>query len=111
MFKAELRDLTSGDVWGRNSYYENESDALAWVNNVKAKLEAKGRTVEVIGPLDLRNDADWVDKNIKEKRKKEFPSVEDMVEALVEAVAENKPQKLNQLQTLRQAVKNKYPKN
>ena len=36
-------------------------------------------------------------------------SIKEVVEALIEAIAENKPQKLNQIQAQRQAIKNKYP--
>ena len=60
--------------------------------------------------INLSLDPVWVEQDISQKREKEYPSINQVVEALIEAIAENRPAKLNQIQALRQAVKNKYPK-
>jgi hypothetical protein len=44
------------------------------------------------------------------RRKKEYPTIQDCIEALVESAAENRPEKLAALQAVREAVKAKYPK-
>lgn len=111
MFKAELKDVSTGEVWGRNSFYSNAQDAQAWIDSVKVKLEAKGKTIEVVGPVDLTQDPVWVLEQVQKNRAKEYPSIAEVVEALIEAVAENRHEKINLLQAKREAVKNKYPKN
>lgn len=45
----------------------------------------------------------------KENRQREYPSLNDMLVALIEE-KEGRPESLNSLMLLRQQVKNKYPK-
>lgn len=53
---------------------------------------------------------DQLNDEIRQKRRAGYPQIEEVVEALVELILENRPQKSNEIQTARMAVKNKYPK-
>lgn len=50
------------------------------------------------------------DQQIDSKRRSEYPSIQDLCVALWELIIENNPTKSSELQTLRIAVKAKYPK-
>lgn len=51
-----------------------------------------------------------LNEEVRQKRRIEYPQVEQVVESLVELIFENRPQKSNEIQAARIAVKNKYPK-
>lgn len=50
------------------------------------------------------------DRTYDQKRREEYPSIEALVVALWEGVVEERMAAVTQLETLRQAVKAKYPK-
>ena len=102
MFKVNIFKTLNGEFIGRE-LFNDDSHALSWISIEKAKT---GLHYELV---DLKQDPEWVEKDIQQKREKEYPSINEVVEALIEAIAENKPQKLNQIQAQRQAIKNKYP--
>ncbi len=85
-------------------------DANKWASDISNHLTKLGVSFSVEGPIDLKQDTAWVEQDAQKKREKEYPSINQVMEALIEAVAENRPQKLNQIQALRQAIKDKYPK-
>jgi hypothetical protein len=59
--------------------------------------------------VDLSLDANYVNEEIREKRKREYPSVESVIEALMEEV-EGRPEKLTEILMDRAEIKLKYPK-
>ena len=59
---------------------------------------------------DLTKDAGWLLSECLRKRKAEYPTVEEIVEALMEKYGENRPEKFAELHAKRMAVKLKYPK-
>ena len=60
--------------------------------------------------IDLSKDEKWVEKDVQEKRKKEYPNETEVIEAIIEHLMEGKPQKLKEIQSKREAIKIKYPK-
>lgn len=58
---------------------------------------------------DLSKNEEYVLSELKEKRRKEYPSVSEVIEALLESITENRPEKLNAIIQKRQEVKTKYP--
>lgn len=84
-----------GTVW--NDLY----DGLVWENT------------DIVKPtkaqLDSISEADIDKSKYKELREKEYPSIQDIVVALIEK-EEGRPEALEALKTLRAAIKIKYPK-
>lgn len=60
--------------------------------------------------IDLSKDIKYLNEQINSKRIAEYPSIDDLVDAIIEAVAEGKPEELQELQKKRKAIKEKYPK-
>ncbi len=51
-----------------------------------------------------------LNEEIKLKRRLEYPKIDEVVESLIELLIEGRPEKSNEIQALRIAIKNKYPK-
>lgn len=64
-------------------------------------------TIEII---DLPQSYDWQLQECYRKRKAEYPTIEELAEALMEKFGENRPEKFEQLQAKRLATKSKFPK-
>lgn len=63
----------------------------------------------IVGPTDLTNDPEYLLQKCLEERRKEYPSINECVEALMESEAGDKT-KLDELKIKRENVKIKYPK-
>ncbi len=89
--------------------FDTEQEAIDWINHHK---ETPGRTpseANYEGPINLLEDASWVREEIRAKRKNEYPTETEVIEALLESITENKPGKLNAIIQKRQEIKEKYP--
>lgn len=53
---------------------------------------------------------DQLNEEIKYKRRMEYPRIDEVVESLIELLIEGRPEKSNEIQAARIAIKNKYPK-
>lgn len=103
MFRVNIFKSINGEFIGRE-LFKDSTHASNWIIDEAVKT---GFYYEIV---DLENDSGWVEEDIKQKRKKEYPSVEEIAEAVMEHLMENKSQKLQELQTQREAIKLKYPK-
>ena len=75
--------------------YDNDYDKIIWTTTPISKTEIQTKVNE----LQAKYDA----KEYQRKRKAEYPTIEECVHAILDDNLEN-------LQALRQAVKEKYPK-
>lgn len=100
MYKINIYDK---NVFLKSEIFVNQDHAISWSNEQKEKT---GYDYEIV---DLSLDVEWVREDIRKKRAKEYPKINDLVEAIVEHIKENRPEKLNQLQAERIAIKAKYP--
>ena len=82
-----------------------------WIADISNHLNKLEIPFTVEGPFDLNQDTDWIKKDAQRKREKEYPSINQVVEALIEHIKENRPEKLNEIHALRMNVKSKYPIN
>lgn len=94
-----------GEFW----HYEFEgpnaqSDAEALIISQSAK-PGRGNAI-IITP---ETDASWREEIVKSKRRAEYPTELEVIEALMEE-AEGRPEKLTELMMKRNEVKLKYPK-
>lgn len=64
-------------------------------------------TIEI---LDLDNDYDYQLELCYQNRRKEYPTTEELLEAIMEKFGENRPEKFNELHSKRMTVKSKFPK-
>ena len=128
MFKVNISNTSQNLSW--SAQFPTELAAQEWLQKQIGKphrlperqvpsdeVNENGEPILITLPqeftseiINLSLDPAWVEQDISQKREKEYPSINQVVEALIEAIAENRPAKLNQIQALRQAVKNKYPK-
>jgi len=74
------------------------NDVIEWLDTEQTQPSKSEIDAEVI-----RLQAEYDAKEYQRKRKAEYPSIEDCIHAILDDDLEN-------LQALRQAVKNKYPK-
>ena len=94
-----------GEFWNYEFEGPNaQSDANALIASQSAK-PGRGQAV-IIRPED---DANWRDDIIKEKRRNEYPTDLEVIEALIEE-AEGRPEKLTEVMMKRNEIKLKYPK-
>lgn len=78
------------------------------VNGISVELtkkEAEERMIEENFNLESREEGAWL-----EGRKREYPSISDLVVALWEKSSSGDAEQFNNLEELRQEVKLKYPK-
>jgi hypothetical protein len=64
-------------------------------------------TIEIV---DLDQDSSYQADLVRQKRAAEYPTIIECIEALLESLTENRPEKLEEIKTRRAAVKAKYPK-
>ena len=86
MFKVNISNSSKNLSW--SAKFPTETEANEWLQKQIGKphrLPAE-LTYEVI---DLSKDSVWVEKDIQEKRRKEYPGELEVIEALREAVGEN----------------------
>lgn len=104
-FRVNLKDENGNHKWGYN--FETYQEAETWAI---AQLQKPGRMQQPIEDIivDLSKDNDWVLKNLREKRSKEYPSEIEIIEALMEE-KEGRPEKLSQVLQKRDEIKKKYP--
>lgn len=86
------------------SEFKTEALADAWIAKHKGRL---GRGA--FSKKNLSNDEEWKLKELQEKRRAEYPTELEVIEALIEE-AEGKPEKLTEIMMKRNEVKLKYPK-
>lgn len=101
MFEVKIKNLQGEIGWQAN--FKTIEEAQLWAS----RQAQKPQRAEVL-IKDLEQDPEWVKKDIENKRKSEFPSLEEMIEALVEE-AEGNPEKLTELLMVREEIRNKYP--
>jgi len=102
MFKVNVSGNQNSSII-KSELFVDGVHAELWASEQR---EATGLFFEVI---DLKKDPSWVENDIKEKRKKEYPEINDVIEALLE-VHEGRPEKLTEIMLKRAAIKIKYPK-
>ena len=107
MFKVNISNSSKNLSW--SAKFPTEVEANEWLQ----KQIGKPHRLPVESAYEIINlslDPEWVEKDIQEKRRKEYPGELEVIEALREAVAENRPQKLQEIQAKIEAIKIKYPK-
>jgi len=123
MWKVTITNSSNGMVWG-NENCANETEAQEWLARQIGKpdrlperiIKNENGPITVIPQefiseiIDLSKDEKWVEKDVQEKRKKEYPNETEVIEAIIEHLMEGKPQKLKEIQSKREAIKIKYPK-
>jgi len=83
-------------------------EANIWIDEAKLK---KGKTPDVasyIGPIDMMLNENYVKEVTREKRRKEYPSELELLEAIMESFEGNE-EKLQIAIAKRRAIKLKYP--
>jgi hypothetical protein len=103
MFKVNIYSAP-GEQFINRELFNDGAHAESWAIEDKLKT---GLHYEIVN---LSLDPEWVEKDIQEKRRKEYPGELEVIEALREAVAENRPEKLQEIQAKIEAIKIKYPK-
>ena len=108
MFKVIIINPTCEESpW--SGTFETFDKASAWLESSKKK---PGRTPDVAkyeGPIDLSQDISFLKEDIKNKRLREYPCMEETVEAMFESMVEGKSQKLEEIMIKRSEVNKKYP--
>ncbi len=107
MFKVNISNSSKNLSW--SAKFSTEVEANEWLQ----KQIGKPHRLPVESSYEIINlslDTEWVEKDIQGKRRKEYPSTEEIAEAVIEHLMEHRPQKLQELQSKREAVKLKYPK-
>ena len=108
MYKVFFQDLNSEQNW-LNQKEETLEKANEWAQKMEIYLSKIGIQYSKEGPVDLSLDPAWVEKDIQEKRRKEYPTETEVIEALLEEI-EGRPEKLTELLMKREEIKIKYPK-
>jgi len=98
MFKV---NITKQNELAKFELFLDGVHAQEWINN-----QSSDSAYELV---DLKQDPSWVENNVKEKRKNEYPEINEVIEALLE-VHEGRPEKLTEIMLKREAIKIKYPK-
>ena len=86
--------------------YEDDQEAIKFENNFKDMKHFSNYTKEI---KDLSLDVEFMVAKVNENRKKEYPNIDEVIEALLE-VHEGRPEKLTEIMLKREAIKIKYPK-
>lgn len=93
-----------------SSKFETEEKRKEFIDYFSQK-EDWGKTKKIeIELLDLLKDYETQLEICYEKRVKEYPRFEELIEGMVEHIAEDRPEKLKLLQEKRLEIKKKYPK-
>ena len=120
MFKVSISNSTENKAW--EAKFETELEANEWLskqigkpNRLPERVIKNEAGEEVTLPaeftseiVDLSLDVEYVKDEVRAKRKKEYPSLEEMVEALLDD-KEGKPQKLVKILKQRDDADKKYP--
>lgn len=96
----------ANNSWGLPERDELEPDPIGLMKPTGRRLPAE-YTVEVI---DLTKDLDWLDSQVDAKRKVEYPSTEQMVQAIWEKVVANDNTLLENFKAQFTAANLKHPK-
>ena len=107
MFKVSLKNLNNEIGW--EALFETYEEAASWAKQQLVKPNRMQLPVEEI-IKDLSLDKEYVLKEIKEKRKLEYPNELEIIEALIEE-KEGRLEKLQEVIKKRNEVKLKYPIN
>jgi hypothetical protein len=90
-------------VWdGQTAFSVEGSEIVEATDNARIGGSWDGNVFAFVEPEDTRT--------YDEKRKAEYPSIEELTVALWEGVVEERMQAVTQVEIKRQAVKAKYPK-
>ena len=120
MFKVSISNPTENKAW--EAKFETQELAQEWLskqigkpNRLPERVIKNEAGEEVTLPaeftseiVDLSLDVEYVKDEVRAKRKKEYPSLEEMVEALLDD-KEGKPQKLVKILKQRDDADKKYP--
>jgi len=132
-----MKRISLVDASGVLSWYdaETQQELTIWLNsfigkknclperyeptydrNGKLILDGNGLPVVELLPAeftteikDLSLDVEFMAAKVNENRKKEYPNIDEVIEALLE-VHEGRPEKLTGIMLKREAIKIKYPK-
>jgi len=92
----------------------NTHPSVVSIDDTAGAMDAKGNPVNIdqaaYDAEVARLEAEHTDTQYQRDRAAEYPSIESLVVALWEGVVEERMAAVTQLETLRQAVKAKYPK-
>lgn len=113
MFEVKIKNKNGSYRGGGNFKTLKEAQEFATKMQLKKDL-IDGSPLFFQQPIsemifDLKKDPDFIEKDINEKRRNEYPSIEECIEALLEE-AEGNPEKLMLVMMKRTEVKLKYPK-
>lgn len=109
MFKIVIKNKTTNEVMERQSNTGKEIQDFLYSTvgqpdeNGNHDSNYKFEISEILSTEQLNEE-------IRHKRRMEYPKIDEVVESLVELLIEGRPEKSNEIQTLRVAIKNKYPK-
>jgi carbamate kinase len=105
---VEIIGLEDKQNWKKLCDTEVEADEFIAFHMVHPSVVRWGTPKSAKKNLSI--DPEWLEAQTIENRKKEYPSIDSVVEALIEHIAEGRSQKLQEIQAQREAVKIKYPK-
>lgn len=113
MFEVKIKNKDGSYRGGKKC--DSKQEAIDFATAMKAKKDlVNGSPLFLQEPIedmiiDLTKDPVWVEQDINNKRRNEYPTVEECIEALMEE-AEGNPEKLMLAMMKRTEVKNKYKK-
>lgn len=107
MFTVKILDKSSGFNYGKGSEFSTAQDAQKFIDSV-IDVEIKSSQVSAPQIIDLSKDDEYQEKIRLENIKKESPSLDSMIEALIEE-AEGNPEKLTEILMIREEIRLKYP--
>lgn len=113
MFKVTIKKR-NGQIHG-GAEFNDLREAQKHAQVIQAKKADDGLPYFLVQSIEdmienLSLNPEWVEKKAIENRKLEYPPIDSVVEALIEHIAEGRPQKLQEIQAQREAIKIKYPK-
>jgi len=101
MFEVKIKNLQGEIGWQAN--FKTIEEAQLWANKYTGK---PGRAEILI--KDLSQDPEWVKKDIELKRKSEFPTLEEKIDALILSKRGDDSKLIELIQKI-EAIEIKYP--
>lgn len=106
---AWIEKLKEKNTYGLPERWIFLKDAKSWEKSREKERRKEGQFIEILVPADYDFELDNDPLSYKEKRRREYPAWELVVEALVDA-SDGQTEKLEQIKQLRRQVKQRHPK-
>lgn len=109
MFKIVIKNKTTNEIIERQSSTGKEIQDFLY-STVGQPDESGNHDSSYDFEISEILSTEQLNEEIKHKRKMEYPKIDEVVESLIELLIEGRPEKSNEIQAARIAIKNKYPK-